>query len=61
MVIDGSNPSEKNGDPTKKDWFDSRCLTIFYAQVMELVDIPDLESGALRREGSSPSLSTIGI
>ncbi len=36
-------------------------LIIFYAQVMELVDIPDLESGALRREGSSPSLSTIGI
>ena len=29
MVIDGSNPSEKNGDPNKKDWFDSRCLTIF--------------------------------
>ena len=46
MVIDGSNPSEKNGDPNKKDWFDSRCLTIFYAQVMELVDMLVLETNA---------------
>lgn len=30
-----------------------------YAGVMELVDVPDLESGALRRVGSSPTSRTI--
>ena len=32
---------------------------LLYAGVMELVDVPDLESGALRRVGSSPTSRTI--
>jgi hypothetical protein len=31
----------------------------FFARVVKLADTPDLGSGAVRREGSSPSPSTI--
>ena len=33
--------------------------SLFKARMTELVDVPDLGSGAARREGSSPSPGTI--
>ena len=35
------------------------CYKEFYADVVKLVDTPDLGSGAARRGGSSPSIRTI--
>lgn len=35
------------------------CFTFQNARVVKLADTPDLGSGAVRREGSSPSPSTI--
>jgi hypothetical protein len=34
---------------------------VFFADVVKLVDTPDLGSGAARRVGSSPSIRTIEL
>ncbi len=47
----------KAGEPSKFQTFYSACCP-FSAQVVELVDTPDLGSGAVRYVGSSPILGT---